>query len=161
MATIKREGLIEIKNETWDHKIGGTLHGFIPSLILLIVFLTVSILLYNSNNNAYIFSAIFSVIGLVLVIISIYRFLFVKVLIGKNGFFHQTGPGNGKYYEYTEISEAFNSSGMSNNGINNYFFTYKTTDGRIVKFSYMQFETDEVYHLLSRINGKTDEEEDI
>ena len=46
----------------------------------------------------------------------ILRSTFYKVLIGTDGFYYQTGIGNGRYYNYSDIEKAWISSGTAQNG---------------------------------------------
>lgn len=143
-----------MENEHWNYKIGDGHQGLILLFILLAVFGGLSIWLHMSNNGAFIFAAFFTALILVLIAYSIYRLLVVKVLIGEDGFFHQTRPGNGKYYHYTEIAEAWESSGKTLNGTAGYYCSYKTADGQVVKFPFLPFESDGIDYLLIRINGE-------
>lgn len=146
-----------MKNEYWKYKIGGSLKSFIPLLILLAIFGGVSIWLHSSNNGAFIFTTFFTFLVLALSAYSIYRFIFVKVLIGEDGFYHQTKPGNGQYYDYTEIAEAWESSGQDYGGTTNYYCSFKTAGGQVNKFPFFSSESDGIDYLLMRINGENSE----
>lgn len=146
-----------MENKQWKYKIGGNFHSIIPALIMLTVFGGVSIWLYSSNNGAFIFTSVLTALVLFLIAYSIYRLLFVKVLIGEDGFYHQTKPGNGKHFKYTEITEAWESSGKNQNGTNSYYCSYKMSDGQVNKFPFSSFESDEIDYFLMRINGEESE----
>jgi len=47
---------------------------------------------------------------------TICRFLFYKELIGKEGFYYQTGMKNGIYCIYEKVVKAWISSGTAQNG---------------------------------------------
>lgn len=143
-----------MKNENYEYKISYSAKGLIAPVITLIIFGVITILLYNNNIGAYIFTSIFTLVILAMTLYSAYATLFVKILIGKNSFYHQTAPGNGKSYEYSEILEAWESSGKSNNGSNTHYFKYKTQDGKVHKFLFYPYQYDEVDYLLEKINGK-------
>ncbi|HZJ78455.1 MAG TPA: hypothetical protein VFD52_06645 [Clostridia bacterium] len=143
-----------MENKHWEYKIGGNLHSIIPALIVLAVFGCVSIWLYSSNNGAFVFTLALTALALLLTAYSIYRFLFVKILLGEDGFYHQTKPGDGKYYKYTDITEAWESSGKNQNGTTAYYCSFKTANGQVIKFAFLPLEADEVDYFLTNINGK-------
>lgn len=143
-----------MNNEDYKYKISYSPKSLIMSMITLIIFSGVSVLLYKNNNGAYVFTSIFTLLILVMTLYSIYSMLFVKILIGKNSFYHQSAPGNGKNYEYSEIIEAWESSGKASNGSNTHYLNYKTQDGKVHKFLFYPYQYDEVDYLLEKINGK-------
>lgn len=145
-----------MKNEIWKYKIGGGLQGLIPLLILLVLFGGISIWLYSRNNGAFIFTAFFVVIVLALIAYLFYRLMYVKVLIGENGIYHQTKPGNGKYHDYTAITEAWESSGKTLSSTASYC-SYKAADGQVMKFPFLPCEADGIDYFLERINGEDQE----
>ncbi len=104
-----------MKNERWKYKTRG--HGgvqsFIPIFILLTLFGGITVWLYGSGNGAYILTAALFAVSVVILLYSIYSYIFVKLFVGGKGFYRQTRPGNGKYYAYTEIAEAWESTGTS------------------------------------------------
>lgn len=136
----------------YKYKIASSFKDLIFPIILFAVFAGISIWLYRKNSGAFIGTAIFSLLLLALIIVSVYRIIFVKVLIGENSFYHQTAPGNGKSYEYAEIAEAWESSGKGANGTNYHYFNYKTRDGVVHKFHFYPYQYDEVEYLLNKIN---------
>lgn len=89
----------------WKYKIGSGKTPVVLSLIMLAIFGGVTGWLYSENNGAFFFTGLFSAILLALVIATVYRLAFFKVLIGKAGFYYQTGPGNGKFYAYTQVEK--------------------------------------------------------
>lgn len=143
-----------MKDTKWNYKIGGNLHGLIPSLFLLALFGGLSIWLYRIKNGAYIFPLIFTALVVVILIAIFYRALFVKVYIYEDGFYRQTRPGNGRYYQYGEIKEAWVSSGKATTGVNNFFCNYKTYDGQVVRFPFFLDESDGVEHLIQHVGNK-------
>lgn len=143
-----------MENENWTYKIGAGLQGFIPLGILLAVFAGVSIWLYKIGNGAFIFTSLLAALVFALAVYSVYRVLFVKVLIGEKGFCHQTGPGKSKYYAYSEITQAWESSGKNSNGTTGYYCCYKTSDGQTVRFPFAPFESEGVEYFLARAGGE-------
>lgn len=140
-----------MENKQWIYKVGGRAQGVLPSLFLLALFGGVSIYLYLSKHGAFLFGMILTAIAFALLIACIFRAKFVKVLIGEDGFYHQTKPGNGRYYKYGEITEAWESSGKSLNGMEQHFCNYKTPDGQVIRFPFFPFEADGIDYLLERV----------
>ena len=137
-----------MKNEKWKYKVGGRARGIIPSLFLAVLFGGVSIYLYLDKQGIFLFSLFLTVIALVLVFVCIFQAKFVKVLIGENGIYYQTKPGNGRFAAYREISEAWESSGESLNGMEQHFVNYRTADGRVVRFPFYPYESEGVHYLI-------------
>ena len=86
-----------MKSGKWKYKVGGRARGIIPSLFLAVLFGGVSIYLYLDKQGIFLFSLLLTVFALVLVFVCVFQAKFVKVLIGKNGIYHQTKPGNGRF----------------------------------------------------------------
>ena len=137
-----------MKNEKWKYKVGGRARGIIPSLFLAVLFGGVSIYLYLDKQGIFLFSLLLTAIALVLVFVCIFQAKFVKVLIGERGIFYQTKPGNGRFVAYREISEAWESSGESLNGMEQHFVNYRTADGRVVRFPFYPYESEGVHYLI-------------
>ena len=89
-------------NNYWRYKIGSGKLPVILTSIMFAAFGGLTAWLYSTNNGAFIFTGLFSAILLALVIATGYRLAFFKVLIGKDGFYYQTGPSNGKLYNYAD-----------------------------------------------------------
>lgn len=140
-----------MKNGKWKYKVGGRARGIIPSLFLVILFGGVSIYLYLDKQGIFLFSLLLTAIALVLVFVCIFQAKFVKVLIGERGIFYQTKPGNGRFAAYREISEAWESSGESLNGMEQHFVNYRTADGRVVRFPFYPYESEGVHYLIKRV----------
>lgn len=141
------------ENESIRYKIGSDKFSFIPSFLMLLIFGGVSFWLYQSGNGALIFTGLFTVVVLIIIIFQIYRFLFAKTLVGERGIFYQTNPVNGKYYSFSEISEAWVSSGKAQNGYTHNLCCFKSDDGDVIKFNYTLAEEEAVDYFLIRING--------
>lgn len=146
-----------MKNNNWKNEISFSKSGLIPPIFMFLIFAAVTVWLYKINNGAFFVTSIFSAIILLLLIVSTYRTLFVKILIGENSFYHQTGINKGHEYEYSEIAEAWESSGKNPNDTNSHYFNYKTADGTVYKFLFYNYQYDEVDYLLEKINGEKTE----
>ncbi|MBQ8828300.1 MAG: hypothetical protein IJZ90_04100 [Clostridia bacterium] len=145
-----------MKGSNWRYKIGTDMFSFIPITVLLVVFGGVSVWLYIKDNGIVLFTGFLTALVLCIAVYNVYRCLFVKLLIGEDGFYLRTKPGNGKYYDYTEITEAWESEGKSANGVVNYYLNYKTADGNTVKFPFNAAQSESAEYLLSRINNTGD-----
>lgn len=140
-----------MKDGQWKYKVGGRAQGIVPSLFLLFLFGGVSIYLFLNKHGAFLFSFILTIIAFVLVVSCAFRAAFVKVLIGREGIYYQTKPGNGRFLKYRKISEAWESSGTSLSGIEEHFCNYRTSDGRVVRFSFFPYESEGVEYLIRRV----------
>lgn len=145
---------MERKKKQWNYKVGGSLHGLVPALFLLAFFGGLTLWLYQSDNGAYFFSMILTVFAVVILGAVFYRALFVKVFIYEEGFYHQTKPGKGKCYSYSEIKKAWVSSGKASTGVNNFFCNYKTYDGQVVRFPFFLDESEGVDYLIERVENQ-------
>lgn len=143
-----------MKNSNWKYKIGTDLFAFVPLSISLLIFGGVSIWLYTEKNGAVLFTGFLTAILIICAIYNIYRVLFVKILIGEDGFYHKAGISGGKYYKYSDIAEAWQSNGKTINGTVSYYLNYKTSDGKTVKFQFLPFQDEGIEYLLEKINGK-------
>lgn len=143
-----------MKNEQWQYKIGGGLQGVILSAVMLAAFAGLSIWLYISKNGAFLFGMILSTVMFFVFLLTVYRAVFVKVLISQNGFYHQTRPGNGKYYDYGSIKKAWVSSGKNINGTESNYCNYETFDGEVVKFPFFTADSEGIDYLLSCVNDR-------
>lgn len=79
----------------------------------------------------------------------------MKVLIGERGFYHQTQPGNGRYFRYSEILKAWESAGKESNGTTGYFCTCETIDGQVLRFPFLPGESDGIGYFLDCVNSRT------
>ena len=86
-----------MEDRQWKYKIRSGKMPVILTVIMFAVFGGLTAWLYSTNNGAFIFTGLFSAILLALVIATSYRLAFFKVLVGKDGFYYQTGPSNGKF----------------------------------------------------------------
>lgn len=149
-----------MKEMRWEFTlrgVGGGLQGFFPMLFMLALFGGLTYWLHKSGNSVYLYTGIFSLLLILLFLYALLRYLFTKLYIGDRGFFHQTRPGNGRYYTYDEITEAWVSSGQDHSLPTCH---YRTPQGRIIRFHFSPSREGEAIHaLLLYINGEQEEEE--
>lgn len=146
-----------MKNEEYKYKISFSPKNLILSVIMLAVFGLITVWLYIKNNGAYLFTMIFCVLFIYVLVYTLYKMLFVKVLIGENSFYYQTAPWKGKTYEYSEISEAWISAEVSSSDTGHRYFNFKTPDGKTHNFSFYLYQSDETDYLLLKINGENED----
>jgi hypothetical protein len=146
-----------MKQSNWKYKIGIDTFAFVPLSIALFVFGGISVWLYLADNGVFLFTGFITAVLLLLAVYNIYRGLVVKLLIDENGFYHQTKIGNGNYYKYSDITEAWQSEGRNTNGVVNHYLNYKTADGTVVKFFYTTSQEEGIEYLLARINGESED----
>ena len=74
-------------NKQWKYKITGNVIGTILVFIMLVGMVALCLWFHKTDNGAIVFGRIILIIFAVAFILSLYRVLFFKVLIGKDGFF--------------------------------------------------------------------------
>ncbi len=142
------------------YEIGYDLFSLIPASIMLLVFGGTTIILKIKNNGMFIFTGLLSLAVIAIVLAVLYAHFFKKILIDDNGFYYKNGIANAKYYNFSDIKEAWESSGMARNGANQYYLNFKTSDGVVKKFVFTAANGDGVDFLISKVMGdKTDEKQ--
>lgn len=149
-----------MKNEENKHIIAFRKSDLILPIIVTIFFIVITFFIYRDDKFAGFLVGALALLSTVLTLYSTYATLFIKVYIGENSFTHQKAPGVSKTYNYSDITEAWVSSGKSTSGANSRYFNYKTKDGRVHKFVVCLYQCDETDYLLEKINGAemTDDE---
>lgn len=137
-----------MEHREWQYQVGGNRTGTVIAGIMLVIFAGLSIWLQSTKNGAFLFSMILTVFMLLAFLAALYRVLFVKLLIGQNGFYHQTKPGNGQYYDYSSIKTAWISSGKSVNGTQTGYLHYEPINAEAVVFAFLPADEDAIGYLL-------------
>lgn len=140
-----------MKNAQWRYKIGGRKTPVILTLMMLAAFGSITGWLYRENNGAFLFTGLFSAILLALVIATAYRLAFFRVLIGKDGFYYQTGPGNGKFYDYTRVEKAWIHSGEAQNRAQEEYCNIEVPGIPVIRFQFFAADDKAVNYLIGRI----------
>lgn len=135
----------------WKYKITSGLTGVILSFIMLILFGGLAIWFHISQNDAIIIGRILVIFAGLAFVLALYRAVFFKVLIDKEGFFYQTAPGNGRYYHYYEIHKMWTSSGKETNAQQMTYCNFETNDGKISRFFFTGINIDAVDYLIKRV----------
>ena len=143
-----------MNQEKWEHKIGGG----VGCGTILIFFMTLGMAalcfwFHKTGNGAIALGRIVLTFFSVAFFLSLYRTIFFKVLIGKDGFYYQSAPGNGRYYRYSEIRRAWISSGRETNSSTAIYCNYETREGIIVRIAITGADTDAADYLVDRVEA--------
>ncbi len=139
------------------YTIGYDLFPLIPAGIMLTVFLGVTIFLKLANNGMFIFTGLLSLIVIAIALTVLYAYFFKKIIVDETGFYYRNGIIKGRYYRFTEISEAWESKGKSQSGIINYYFNFKTANKKVEKFVFTADKAEGIDYLISRVMGEANE----
>lgn len=130
----------------------------ILTLIMFAAFGGLTAWLHSTNNGAFLFTGLFSAILLALVIATSYRLAFFKVLIGKDGFYYQTGPSNGKFYNYTDVVKAWLNSGEAQNRAQEDYCNIEIHGMPVIRFQFFYADEKAVNYLIKRIEASAGKE---
>lgn len=140
-----------METKEWKYKITSGLMGVILAATMLVIFGVLAMWMHKTQNSAIIIGRIVVIFAALAFVLALYRALFFKVLLGKNGFFYQSNPVNGKYYNYYEIKEAWISSGRETNANEMSYCNFKTNAGNVTRFFYTGADVDAVEYFLKRV----------
>ena len=140
-----------MEEKQWKHKIGGNLVGTILVFIMTVGMAALCIWFEKSSNGAILLGRIILVVFAVAFALSLYRVVFFKVLIGRDGFFYQSAPGNGRYYRYSELRNAWVSSGKETNSTSTFYLQFETREGSITRIAMLEADTDAADYLVKRV----------
>ena len=139
----------------WKYKIGAGKIPVVLSLGMTILFGSLSVWLHKTDNGAYFFGDILTGIMVAVLITTIYRLLFYKVLIGKDGFYYQTHIGNGIYHNYGELKNAWITKGKNLSGHENKWCHFETADSKVTRFIFYYNDEKAANYLVKRIQSET------
>lgn len=142
-------------DKEWKYKIGSSKTPVILTLFMSGVFGGLTLWLYRTDNGAVLFTGIFTALMVLLLILTLYRLVFYKVLISDEGFYYQTGIGNGTYYSYTDVEKAWISSGISQNGGESESCTIALYTKKVIRFPFFYQDEKGVEYLIKRANADT------
>ncbi len=140
----------------YKHKITSGLTGVVLSFILLAAFSGLAYWFHITQNGAIIIGRILVIFAALAFILALYRAIFFKFLIEKTGFFYQTAPGNGRYFNYFEIRKIWVSSGRETNSNQTTYCNFETNNGKILRFSFTGADVDAVNYLIKRFDATAD-----
>jgi len=140
-------------DKQWKYKIGSGKMPMILTLIMFALFGGLTIWLYRVKNGAFLFTGALAVVTLILLGATIHRFLFYKVLIGKEGFYYQTGMKNGIYYIYEKVEKAWISSGTAQNGFQEEYCNIEIVNGSVIRFQFFYNDKKGIKYLIKQVEG--------
>lgn len=140
-----------MEKQQWKYKITSGITGVILSAIMLAGFSALALWMHNTQNGAIVIGRIVVIFAALAFVLALYRALFFKVLIGKDGFFYQSNPMNGKQYSFHEIKEAWISSGRETNANEMNYCNFETNSGKVIRFFYTGADLDTVEYFLERV----------
>ncbi len=141
------------------YEIGYDLFSLIPASITLLVFGGTTVILKIKNNGMFIFTCLLSLAVIAIIVAVLYAHFFKKIIIDDEGFYFKIGIGKAKYYKFSDIKEAWESSGMARNGANQYYLNFKTADGAVKKFAFTAANSDGVDFIIHKVMGDRSNEE--
>lgn len=142
-----------MKKQKWEYKITNGITAVIISFIMLTIFGGLALWFRLSRNGAIIIGIILVTFASLAFFLALYRTLFFRILIDKDGFFYQTAPGNGRYYHYYTIRQIWVSSGNDANAQQMQYCNFETQDGRIMRFFFRNLDWDAVDYLIARVEN--------
>ena len=137
-------------SKQWKYKIGSGKMPMILTTIMFALFGGLTIWLREAQNGAFIFTGALAVVTLILLGATIFRFLFYKVLIGKEGFYYQTGIKNGIYYVYENVEKAWISSGTAQNGFQEEYCNIAIFEGPVIRFQFLDNDKKGIKYLIKQ-----------
>ena len=132
------------------YQIGEDEAGVVVTLICLVVFGILAIWLAYVEHPAALFVGPLALMILVMASAIIYRHFIMKFLVGENGFYHRSRPGNGRYHRYSELEKAWTSYGDGNNAL---YFYYQLPGEPPVRFFYNLIDDEAVEYMLSKFRS--------
>lgn len=139
-----------MEEDKWVYEIGKDGFAVVFPLIGLVISGGIAIALALANNPAVFFMSLFALFMLVMTLMVLYRQFIMKFLVGKNGFYHKTRPGNGHYHRYSELEKAWTSYGDGNNAL---YFYYQLPGQSPVRFFYNLIDDEAVECMLSKFRS--------
>ena len=147
-------GEVILEKKQWKYKIGGGVGcGTILVFIMTVGMAALCLWFHKTGNDAILLGRIILTMFAAAFVLSLYRTIFFKVLINKDGFYYQSAPGNGRYYRYSEIRRAWLSSGRETNSNTATYCNYETRDGKIVRIAITGADTDAAEYLIKRVEA--------
>lgn len=135
----------------WKYKIGGNVIGTVLCFIMLAGAAALCIWFKKTGNGAILPGRIILVAFAVAFALSLYRVVFFKVLIDRDGFFYQSAPGNGRCYRYSELRNAWVSADKETNSTSTFCLQFETREGSIVRIAILEADMDAADYLVKRV----------
>lgn len=138
----------------WKYKISTGKTPVILSLGMLL-FGGLTLWMHKNGSGAVIFGGILTAVMTLVFVATVYRLLFYKVLIGKDGFYFQSGIGNGLYHNYEELNNAWITGGQNLSGHETKWCHFETADGKITRFVIYYNDEKAARYLVKRVQAET------
>lgn len=135
----------------WKYEISTGKMPVILSFFMLALFGGLAIWMYSSRNGAFVFGLLLAILMLLVFLVAVFRYLYYRVRIGKDGFFYQTSPTNGRYYEYGETEKAWISSGREMNGSQSEYCNIAMRNDSTIRFVFYRVDAKAVKYLIKRV----------
>lgn len=132
------------------YQIGKDEAGVVVTLICLVVFGILAIWLAYVEHPAALFVGPLALMILVMASATIYRHFIMKFLVGENGFYHRSRPGNGRYHRYSELEKAWTAF---DGGTKSLYFYYQLPGKSPVRIFYNPIEDEAVEYMLSKFRS--------
>ena len=139
-----------MEEDKWVYEIGKDGFAVVFPLIGLVISGGIAIALALANNPAVFFIGLFALFMLVMTLMGLYRRFIVKFLVGENGFYHKTKPGNGRYHRYSELEKTWTAFGGGTNAL---YFYYQLPGKSPVRFFYNLMDDEAVEYMLSKFRS--------
>lgn len=140
----------------WKYEISTGKMPVILSFFMLALFGGLAIWMYGSRNGAFVFGLLLAILMLLVFLVAVFRYLYYRVRIGKDGFFYQTSPTNGRYYEYGETEKAWISSGREMNGSQSEYCNIAMRNGSTIRFVFYRVDAKAVKYLIKRVEASAE-----
>ena len=144
-----------LEEKQWKYKIGAGRMPVILSLGMTVLFGSLSVWLHKTENGASFFGDILTGIMALIFVVTVYRMLFYKVLIGKDGFYYQSHIANGMYHNYAELKNAWITAGRNLSGQENKWCHFETADGKVTRFVIYDNDEKAARYLVKRVHAET------
>ena len=140
-----------MEKKQWKYKIGGNTIGTVLCFVMLAGAAALCLWLEKTGNGAILFGRIILLVFAVVFLLGLYRVVFFKVLIDRDGFFYQSAPGNGRYYRYTELRNAWVNASKETNSTSTFYLQFETREGAIVRIAILEADLDAADYLVKRV----------
>ncbi len=140
-----------MNDQKWKYKITGGFTGVILSVVLLAVFCGIVHMFPTDQSGPGMLCGILILFALLASVLALYRAVFFKVLIDRDGFYFQSAPGNGRYFQYSEIKRMWISTGRETNSNETSYCNFETSDGAILRFFFTGADEKAVDYLIKQV----------
>ncbi len=150
-----------MEDTKWKYRIGSGKMPMILTFIMFVLFGGLALWLHKIQNGVFILAGMLAAVILILFIVTVYRFLFYKVFIGKNGFYYQTGMNNGTYYAYETVEKAWISSGTAQHGAQEEYCVIEIAGGPIIRFQFFYNDKKGIKYLIKHAEDNRSRNDNI